>query len=173
MTKKEMSEIFGVMLQAWPNAEMFRGGVEKLAPTIDLWTTALRDVEVWVLRRAVIETIKVSRFPPTIAELREQATAIRIGALNRIDTAWQKLKAAMLLEGMTPEEAVAEVGLSETELAAIAAMGGPDALIVKTKDAEGRQFERWAFPEFEAACKAQLQQEALSSGGLKRIGGKR
>lgn len=41
MTKKEMTELFGVMLLAWPNAEMFKGGVAKLGPTIELWTACL------------------------------------------------------------------------------------------------------------------------------------
>lgn len=41
MTKKEMTELFSVMLLAWPNAEMFKGGVAKLGPTIELWTACL------------------------------------------------------------------------------------------------------------------------------------
>ena len=38
MTRKEMTEIFTVMSLAWPSAEMFKGGVERLGPTIKLWT---------------------------------------------------------------------------------------------------------------------------------------
>lgn len=45
MTKKEMTELFSVMLLAWPNAEMFKGGVAKLGPTIELWTACLTDVD--------------------------------------------------------------------------------------------------------------------------------
>lgn len=33
MTHKEMSEIFAVMLLAYPNAEVFKGGIAKLGPT--------------------------------------------------------------------------------------------------------------------------------------------
>lgn len=47
MTRKEMTEIFSVMLLAWPNAEMFKGGVQKLGPTIELWTACLPDVDFW------------------------------------------------------------------------------------------------------------------------------
>lgn len=39
MTHKEMSEIFAVMLLAYPNAEVFKGGIAKLGPTINLWVT--------------------------------------------------------------------------------------------------------------------------------------
>lgn len=42
MTHKEMSEIFAVMLLAYPNAEVFKGGIAKLGPTINLWVTACR-----------------------------------------------------------------------------------------------------------------------------------
>lgn len=47
MTKKEMSEIFAVLLLAYPNAETFKGGIQKLGPTISLWATCLQDVDFW------------------------------------------------------------------------------------------------------------------------------
>ena len=34
MTHKEMSEIFAVMLLAYPNAEVFKGGIAKLGPSL-------------------------------------------------------------------------------------------------------------------------------------------
>ena len=55
MTRKEMTEIFSVMLLAWPNAEMFKGGVQKLGPTIELWTACLPDVDFWQGQQAVIK----------------------------------------------------------------------------------------------------------------------
>ena len=45
MTHKEMSEIFAVMLLAYPNAEVFKGGIAKLGPTINLWVTCLPEIE--------------------------------------------------------------------------------------------------------------------------------
>lgn len=42
MTHKEMSEIFAVMLLAYPNAEVFKGGIAKLGP---------KDIRVLQLRR--------------------------------------------------------------------------------------------------------------------------
>lgn len=45
MTHKEMTEIFAVLLLAYPNAEIFKGGIKKLAPTINLWVTCLPDVD--------------------------------------------------------------------------------------------------------------------------------
>ena len=47
MTHKEMSEIFAVMLLAYPNAEVFKGGITKLGPTINLWVTCVPEIDFW------------------------------------------------------------------------------------------------------------------------------
>lgn len=82
MTKKEMTELFGVMLLAWPNAEMFKGGVAKLGPTIELWTACLTDVDFWLGQQAVIRLCRECKFPPSIAEFKEKADAVKTG--NRL-----------------------------------------------------------------------------------------
>ena len=46
MTHKEMSEIFAVMLLAYPNAEVFKGGIAKLGPTINLRVTRSTETDV-------------------------------------------------------------------------------------------------------------------------------
>ena len=76
MTNKEMTELFSVMLLAWPQAEMFKGGITKLGPTIELWTTCTRDIDFWTGQQAVVLLCKTSKFPPTIAEFRQQAEAV-------------------------------------------------------------------------------------------------
>ena len=50
MTRAEMTEIFAVLMLAYPNAEMFKAPnrqalMDKLAPTITLWATCLADVD--------------------------------------------------------------------------------------------------------------------------------
>lgn len=54
MTHKEMSEIFAVMLLAYPNAEVFKGGIAKLGPTINLWVTCLPEIDFWTGQQAVV-----------------------------------------------------------------------------------------------------------------------
>jgi len=75
MTEKEMSEIFSVMLLAYPNAECFKGGKEKLLPTIKLWHRCCLDVDFWTAQRAVYKLITECKYPPTIAEFLEKAKA--------------------------------------------------------------------------------------------------
>ena len=77
MTRAEVTEIFAVLMMAYPNAEMFKAPDKdslkaKLAPTITLWTTCLRDIDFWAAQQAVIRVCQTCKFPPTIAEMREK-----------------------------------------------------------------------------------------------------
>ena len=73
MEGKEMTELFLVMLLAWPNAEAFKGGIPKLTPPIKLWTSCTADVDFWTGQQAVIHLCQHCKFPPTIAVLCETA----------------------------------------------------------------------------------------------------
>ena len=108
MTHKEMSEIFAVMLLAYPNAEVFKGGIAKLGPTINLWVTCLPEIDFWTGQQAVVKLVRECKFPPTIAEFKEKAEKVQAEVRARIDQAWNYLKLDMAL-GKTPEEAVARL----------------------------------------------------------------
>ena len=103
MTKKEMTEIFSVMLLAWPNAEMFKGGVAKLGPTIELWTACLSDVDFWLGQQAVIRLCRECKFPPSIAEFKEKADNVQQEIRSRIDLDWNDIKFSRLLD-KAPQE---------------------------------------------------------------------
>ena len=108
MTKKEMSEIFAVLLLAYPNAETFKGGIQKLGPTISLWATCLQDVDFWTGQQAVVKLCRECKFPPTIAEFREKAEAVTSEVKERIDVAWNHLKFS--LDEKPPAEVYAPRG---------------------------------------------------------------
>ena len=77
MTHKEMSEIFAVMLLAYPNAEVFKGGIARLGPTINLWVTCLPEIDFWTGQQAVVKLVRECKFPPTIAEFKEKAEKVQ------------------------------------------------------------------------------------------------
>ena len=87
MTHKEMSEIFAVMLLAYPNAEVFKGGIAKLGPTINLWVTCLPEIDFWTGQQAVVKLVRECKFPPTIAEFKEKAEKVQAEVRARIDQA--------------------------------------------------------------------------------------
>lgn len=76
MTKAEMTKIFSVMMLAYPNSKMFEGGIQKLKPTIELWTTCLADIDFWTGQQAVVRLCRECKYPPTIAEFHEMAEAV-------------------------------------------------------------------------------------------------
>ena len=128
MTHKEMSEIFAVMLLAYPNAEVFKGGIAKLGPTINLWVTCLPEIDFWTGQQAVVKLVRECKFPPTIAEFKEKAEKVQAEVKARIDQEWNYLKLDMVL-GKTPEEAVARLPEGTDTRRVIEAMGGPHIIL--------------------------------------------
>ena len=162
MTHKEMSEIFAVMLLAYPNAEVFKGGIAKLGPTINLWVTCLPEIDFWTGQQAVVKLVRECKFPPTIAEFKEKAEKVQAEVRARIDQAWNYLKLDMGLE----------------------AMGGPSRLIATGErtfgDGTVKTYEYYNYDGFKSAYETIIRQtSALNSGprkavgpGMKQIGGK-
>ena len=183
MTRKEMTEIFSVMLLAWPNAEMFNGGVQKLGPTIELWTACLPDVDFWQGQQAVIKLCRECKFPPSIAEFREKAEKVQSEVSASIDMAWSHLRLDMQL-GKTPEEAAQGWPEGSDVSRAIAAIGGPSRLVIVETHTLGdgtvKTYEKYNYSEFCAAYEKIIREKsALGSGqrkavnpGMKQIGGK-
>ena len=179
MTKKEMSEIFAVLLLAYPNAETFKGGIQKLGPTISLWATCLQDVDFWTGQQAVVKLCRECKFPPTIAEFREKAEAVTSEVKERIDVAWNHLKFS--LDEKPPEEVYAALPEGVTK-AVIAAMGGPAKFIVHSEHHYGSgRVEPYDYYDYSGFCTAykQLLRQASALDGTRakaigpgQIGGK-
>ncbi len=171
MTLKEVSEIFGLLLLAYPNAELFKGGKEKLKPTIELWTAALPDVDFWTGKQAAIRYIRNSKFPPTIAEFRENAEAVNQELEGRSREAWANLKMLMTCLGLSPAEAVGHESTPEFVRQVVKGMGGPEALIRRFPDGT----EVYAYYEFQEAfgkASRAIGPHLAAGGQMKQIGGK-
>lgn len=182
MTKKEMSEIFAIMLLAYPTAETFKGGIQKLAPTIELWTAALPEVDFWLGQKAVMKLVRECKYPPTIAEFREKAESIKDEIRGHALEEWGMLKTVMSLMDKSPQEAVAGRGMFVQSV--VASMGGPEKLIVREEstrpDGEKTIVEKYAYYEFLDAYEAEVRRmEALPGkaarpalgAAVKQIGG--
>ena len=187
MTRKEMSEIFAIMLLAYPNAEVFKGGIQKLGPTIELWTTALPEVDSWTGQRAVMKLVRECKYPPTIAEFREKAEAVNAEIAEKSRLAWEGLRTLMRLADLSPEEAVNHASTGTFTRQVVAHMGGPDKLIKKVEHTMGSgrkvTLDEYAADEFRAAYEAMVRgepplpgapkQRGLDPGSVKQIGGRK
>lgn len=134
MTKKEMSEIFGGMILAWPNAEMFRGGLPKLKPTVELWASCLPEIDLQTGQQALRELCRKCKFPPTIAEFRMEAEALKERMEAAAWTAWDRLKSDSTLTSL--QEAYDRLPPHDLTRTAIDRMGGPTHLIRRFEDGE-------------------------------------
>ncbi len=183
MTHKEMSEIFAVMLLAYPNAEVFKGGITKLGPTINLWVTCLPEIDFWTGQQAVVKLVRECKFPPTIAEFKEKAEAVQAEVRAKIDRAWNRIRLEPML-GRTMQEFYAELPADSNTRRAIEMIGGPDRLIITMEhtfgDGHKETVEQYNYDEFKIAYEKALRQTStLNSGqrkavgpGMKQIGGK-
>ena len=139
MTRAEVTEIFAVLMMAYPNAEMFKAPDKdslkaKLAPTITLWTTCLRDIDFWAAQQAVIRVCQTCKFPPTIAEMREAAEAVLHEVRSEISNAYLMARSELQLArltGRTKEQALE--GMPTRTQKVIEAMGGIDAFMPPDK----------------------------------------
>ena len=167
VTKKEMTEIFSVMLLAWPNAEMFKGGVAKLGPTIELWAACLSDVDFWTAQQAVIRLCRVCKFPPSIAEFKEQADTVNQDVQSRINLAWNEIKWSRVLD-KSPEEWYQGLPPGSDIKAVVDALGGPKGLVSE----DGK---RWNYYEFRDMYEKLIRKEVpgavaqLTSGKKKEL----
>ena len=125
MNKEEMTQVFKVMLLAWPSADMFRGGMQKLEPTIKLWTSCLADIDFWTAQQATYQLCKSSKFPPTIAEFRTESEAFERNLKIKADEAYLQLKGGA---GMMGPEKYYERLPGGPMKSAIDALGGIDAV---------------------------------------------
>lgn len=139
MNRAEMTELFAALMLAYPNAEMFKAPnqqalMQKLAPTITLWTTCLRDLDPWTAQKAVVKLCQVCKFPPTIAEMREAAEAVTAENLGEIKTAYLEARAAIRAAenlGRTGEEVIAHLPTRTQKT--IDAMGGLEVFVPSDK----------------------------------------
>lgn len=164
MTGKEMTELFAVMLLAWPNAETFKGGIAKLAPTIKLWVSCTADVDFWTGKQAVIRLCQHCKFPPTIAEFREQVDNVNQDIKSITSRTFQEIRNAEHMHGSI-EAFYAELPLGDFTRAVIDTVGGVAALTRISKDVGGREYSMWNLSAIEDACQTVIRGRPAMVGG--------
>jgi len=85
MTRKEIAEIFSLWSLNWPSAEMFQGGADLLNARITLYASRLQDVNYWYGRQGALVSIDTRKFPPTIAEYKEDIAAVVARSKRQVD----------------------------------------------------------------------------------------
>ena len=182
MTKREITKLFSVMMLAGPNAEMLKGGMQKLGPTISLWAMCLEDVDFWTGQQAVVRLCQECKFPPAIAEFKEKTEAVRQELRAEINKAWDCLKLAISIS--SPQKAFDKLSDGKTR-EAILALGGIKGLIMRSEKIfpDGRRipYARYNYEgfcrEYERILRGNASQffpvkSGEANSEVKRIGGK-
>ena len=164
MTNKEMSEIFVLMILAWPNAEMFKGGIETLTPTIKLWARCLPDVDFWTGQQALTRLCRVCKFPPTIAEFKEQADVFNKEIESAVTDMVLELRSAESLYGSL-DAWFAALPEGSIKKAVVARMGGPQELIETHVGNDGKPFSMWRWDKLGIEYRAYLRERKTLPGG--------
>lgn len=139
MNRAETTELFAVLMLAYPNADVFKAPdqrqlMEKLAPTITLWAACLKDVDLWTAQQAVVKLCQTCKYPPNIAELRDAVQAVRADTRREIEDAYSEARSAFMLSDVTHKtEAEILEDLPKRTRKTIEAMGGLDAFMPPDK----------------------------------------
>lgn len=157
MTNKEMAEIFGVMLLAWPRAEAFQDGISKLGPTIKLWANCTQEIDFWTGQQAMRRLCMTQKFPPTIAEFREQAAEFKKDLWYTVRGVFDELDMMDSL-GISLEDYYAGLPQDDFKRKVISAMGGVD----KLTDPGGQ----WNHQGFQDTLILLLQSKSLSASSV-------
>ena len=164
MSYKEMTRLFSAILLAWPNAEAFKGGIPKLKPTIMLWAALTPDVDFWTGQQAVIRLCQCCKFPPTIAEFREQVDNVNKDIKRSIDRTFHEIRNAEVMYGSLAAF-YAELPPDNFTRTVIDMVGGIGALTRTWTDDGGRECSMWNLQEIEDACQTVIRGRPTMVGG--------
>ena len=87
MTKKETISLFGILIAAYPNFDKFKDD-SQVEGMVNMWASLFADDDSKIVGLAVKKHIMTSKWPPSIAEIREIMADITHPDLIPPDQAW-------------------------------------------------------------------------------------
>lgn len=87
MTKKETIGLFGILIAAYPNFDKFKDD-SQVEGMVNMWATLFADDDSAIVGLAVKKHIMTSKWPPSVAEIREIMADITHPDLIPPDQAW-------------------------------------------------------------------------------------
>lgn len=87
MNKKDAAQLVAIVVTAYPNFDKFKDA-ESVKATVSLWAMMFADVDAALVALAVKKHIATSKWPPSVAELREILLEIAHPDLIEPDKAW-------------------------------------------------------------------------------------
>lgn len=98
MTKKDAAQLVAIVVTAYPNYDKFKDA-DSVKATVNLWAMMFEDVDAPLVALAVKKHIATSKWPPSVAELREILLEIAHPDLIAPDQAWLAVSDLLYSEG--------------------------------------------------------------------------
>lgn len=98
MTRADAAKLVAIIVTAYPNFDKFKDA-QAIASTVDLWATMFSDDDGRVIGLAVKKHIATSKWPPSVAEIREIMLEIQRPDLVPPDQAWAAVSDYMHTKG--------------------------------------------------------------------------
>lgn len=98
MTKADAARLIAVMIKAYPNSDKYKE-VDDVKATVNLWATVFASDPAEIVELAMMKHIQISKWPPSIAELRENMMEIQHPDLIAPDEAWLAVSDLMFSRG--------------------------------------------------------------------------
>jgi hypothetical protein len=109
MTQKETAYLLSILRAAYPRF-YYDVSPDDLKISVDTWTVMLSDTSLEIATVALQRLIATSKFPPTIAEMRESISAVIHPTMPDSGDAWGEVVSAISKYGYyRPEEALASM----------------------------------------------------------------
>ena len=98
MTKADAARLIAVMIKAYPNSDKYKEA-EDVKATVNLWATVFASDPAEIVELAMMKHIQISKWPPSIAEIRENMMEIQHPDLIAPDEAWLAVTDLMFSRG--------------------------------------------------------------------------
>lgn len=83
MTKKEALQILAILKAAYPNS--YKGmSAEEASGTVSIWHMQFSDMPIDIVLMAIHKLISSSKFPPTVAEVKDKISSLHWEAYEQI-----------------------------------------------------------------------------------------
>lgn len=98
MTKAESAKLVAVMITAYPNSDKYTDA-ESVESVVNLWAAMFSQDDYSIVSLAISKHIAISKWPPSVAEIREIMSEILNPGLIPPDEAWAAVNDLMATEG--------------------------------------------------------------------------
>lgn len=98
MNRKDAAQLVAIVVTAYPNYDKFKDA-ESVKATVNLWAVMFEDVAAGLVAMAVRKHIATSKWPPSVAELREILLEVAHPELIAPDVAWLAVSDLLYSEG--------------------------------------------------------------------------